>query len=164
MKVLGIIFFIIALLIGSYAVKSVIRSIRLNYASEVVDGIVIEINDNYPDPKTRVWRKRWVAITVEYNVENSLKTTRCVCLAGSPNEYEHLSCGEVGDVKKVRYLPSEIFADANFPNWPQVTDTGDYLGSTSWGSFIFMTVCGVFAIIFYVIGMVLSEMKKAQKK
>jgi hypothetical protein len=75
-----------------------------------------------------------------------------------------LSCGEVGDIKKVRYLPSDEFDENLYPNWPQVTDTGEYLGSTSWASFIFMAVFFVFAGIFYLVGMVLSEKKKVESK
>ena len=86
-------------------------------------------------------------------------TVEKYCRSNSAAEYEDLSCGGVGDTKKVRYIPAENREKTAYPEWIEVSDSGDFKGGMQAISFVFMGAMLVIGIIMMLIGTVISKAK-----
>ena len=129
MKVAGIVCITIGLFLGYSQFSKLIEINSFEKNTIVVEGTVVEVESNLEESKH--WKNDEVKLMVEYAYSpDSVGREAVYCLHHSKNEYDYLSCTEVGTKKMVRFVPSEKRNQSSEPDFIQVTDTGDYYSST----------------------------------
>lgn len=149
MKWGGILFMMIGVFIGINQVKKAYQDWQYRWNTEVATGTIVKVDSNLDQDIS--WKARQVVLYVQFPYSpDSTAIVSAACLTGHQTGVNDYNCGEVGEQRMVRYIPSENLSSLNEPDYYQITDHGAYYSNVfTWFGLLLPVIFIGLGFVFY---------------